>query len=92
MRTRGAKYWAWADVHLHCRTHEEELSDGTTLDVQARLSRTGGTQVFIGVYSASGQAIREEAYGNRPNETITRALAWGVERARVIASQRRKAA
>ncbi|UBM23353.1 hypothetical protein K8374_13165 [Pseudomonas sp. p1(2021b)] len=92
MRTRGTKYWSWVDPQLHCRTHEEELSDGTTLDIQARLSRTGATQMFIGVYSPSGRPIKEEAYEKRLGETITRALAIGVERARVIASKQRKAA
>ncbi|MGH8379307.1 hypothetical protein [Pseudomonas sp.] len=92
MRTRGQKYWDWADVHLHCRTHEEALSDGTTFDIQARLSRTGATQMFIGVYAASGDAIREEVYAKRPGENITRALAWGVERARHIASKGTSAA
>jgi len=92
MRTRGTKYWAWVDAQLHCRTHEEELSDGTMFDVQVRLSRTGATQMFIGVYAASGNVIREEAYDKRPGETITRALAWGVERARRIASKSSSAA
>lgn len=87
MRTRGQKYWEWADAQLHCRTHEEVLSDGTILDVQARLSRCGATQMFIGAYDSSGKAIKEEAYAKRPGETITRALAWGVERARRIASK-----
>lgn len=87
MRTRGQKYWKWADVQLHCRTHEEVLSDGTYLDVQARLSRTGATQMFVGVYASSGDVISEEAYDKRPGENITSALAWGVERARRIASK-----
>lgn len=43
--------------------------------------------MFIGVYDASDNAIKEEAYAKRPGESITRALAWGVERARRIASK-----
>lgn len=48
--------------------------------------------MFIGVYDSSGKAIKEEAYPKRPGETITRALAWGVERARRIASKGSSAA
>ncbi|WP_282361447.1 hypothetical protein [Pseudomonas sp. PS01300] len=85
MRHRGECYWAWADPRLHTRTHDEMLDDGTTIDVQVRLSRTGATQLFIGVYAACGVAILEEAYDSRPQESMTRALAWGVGRARRIA-------
>ncbi|WP_422422141.1 hypothetical protein [Pseudomonas sp. GZD-222] len=88
MRTRGGKYWGWADPALHSRSHEEAFADGRTIDVQVRLSRTGATQLFIGVYSTSGMAIYEEAYDSRPNESMSRALAWGVETARRIAEQK----
>ncbi|MFT0867905.1 hypothetical protein ABZO33_14760 [Pseudomonas sp. CAM1A] len=87
MRTLGLEYWRWVDTHLHILRHEEELSDGTTIDVQARTSRAGSIQLFIGVYSESGRAIREESYAKRPGENVARALAWGVERARWIASR-----
>lgn len=85
MRQRGEQFWAWADPQLHTRTHDETLDDGKSIDVQVRLSRTGATQMFIGVYSACGRAIAEEAYDSRPQESMTRALAWGVCRARRIA-------
>ncbi|WP_236066310.1 hypothetical protein [Pseudomonas palmensis] len=87
MRNRGEQFWAWADPQLHTRTHDETLHGGTTIDVQVRLSRTGSTQMFIGVYAASGMAIIEEAYDSRPQESMTRALAWGVGRARRIAAE-----
>ncbi|WP_093382374.1 hypothetical protein [Pseudomonas sp. UC 17F4] len=87
MRTRGKAYWEWADPTLHCRTHEEELSGGATIDVQVRLSRAGVTQLFIGVYSASGMALYEEGIDCRSNESMTRALAWGVGKARHIAEE-----
>lgn len=51
MRIRGDVFWDWADPVLHHRIHDEELDDGTTIDVQVRLSRTGQTQMFIGVYA-----------------------------------------
>lgn len=85
MRIRGDVFWAWADPTLHHRTHDETLSDGTFIDVQVRLSRTGTTQMFIGVYASSGMAIYEEAFDSRPGESMTRAMTWGVGRARKIA-------
>ncbi|WP_416466916.1 hypothetical protein [Pseudomonas sp. LFS044] len=85
MRIRGDLFWAWADPMLHHRTHDETLSDGTFIDVQVRLSRTGNTQMFIGVYAAGGMALHEEVFDSRPGESMTRAMAWGVGRARRIA-------
>lgn len=86
MRIRGDVFWAWADPSLHHRTHEETLDDGTYIDVQVRLSKKGCTQLFMGVYAASGMALDEEAFDSRPGESMTRALAWGVGRARLIAT------
>ncbi|MFJ4349590.1 hypothetical protein ACIPZ5_01675 [Pseudomonas sp. NPDC089428] len=86
MRIRGDVFWSWADPALHHRCHEEELDDGSSLDVQVRLSRTGQTQMFIGVYAPGGMAIHEEAFDSRPGESMTRAMAWGVGRARRIAN------
>lgn len=76
MRIRGPAYWGWADSTLHHRTHNEILEDGTFIDVQVRLSRTGSTQMFIGVYAPKGAAIHEEAFDSRPSESMTRALVW----------------
>lgn len=50
MMRRGSKYWLWADCELHCRSHDEVLSDGTLIDVQTRVSRKGRTQLFVGIY------------------------------------------
>ncbi|PAM84947.1 MULTISPECIES: hypothetical protein [unclassified Pseudomonas] len=87
MRQRGERYRAWADPALHCRTHDEMLEDGTTIDVQVRLSSAGSTQMFIGVYATSGMHIFEEICDCRPGESMTRALAWGVGRARRVATE-----
>ncbi|MCX2888446.1 MULTISPECIES: hypothetical protein [Pseudomonas] len=87
MRMRGNVYWAWVDPTLHHRSHEEMLGDGIRIDVQVRLSRTGSTQMFLGVYARSGMALHEEACASRPSESMARALAWGVVRARRIAEQ-----
>ncbi|MGB5954865.1 hypothetical protein [Pseudomonas sp.] len=92
MRIRGDVFWDWADPTLHHRTHDETLSDGTFIDVQVRLSRTGNTQMFIGVYAASGMPLHEEAFDSRPGESMTRALVWGVGRARRIATEGASAA
>lgn len=86
MRIRGDAFWNWADPTLHHRTHDETLNDGRTIDVQVRLSRTGGTQMFIGVYARSGMVLYEESFDSRPGESMTRALAWGVGHARRIAT------
>jgi hypothetical protein len=42
--------------------------------------------MFIGVYAADGMALHEEAVDPRRGESMTRALAWGVGRARQLAS------
>ncbi|MBC3409757.1 hypothetical protein HU720_00360 [Pseudomonas sp. SWRI51] len=86
MRIREETYWQWADAHLHSRCHDEELSDGTSIDVQVRLSRLGATQLFLGIYARGGGALLEEYYPTRPGETMTRALVWGVNRARALAT------
>ncbi|BAN54796.1 MULTISPECIES: hypothetical protein [Pseudomonas] len=86
MRVREQTYWQWADAQLHSRSHDEVLSDGTTLDVQVRLSRLGATQLFLGLYAGDGRALLEEYYPARPGETMTRALVWGVDRARAMAT------
>ncbi|HDS1738357.1 hypothetical protein NPS49_05405 [Pseudomonas putida] len=85
MRIRGEIFWDWADPTLHHRTHAEMLDDGTMVDVQVRLSRTGNTQMFIGVYAKCGMVLHEEAFDSRPGESMTRALALGIGRARWLA-------
>ncbi|MCS5517137.1 hypothetical protein NWF32_26050 [Pseudomonas qingdaonensis] len=86
MRIREETYWAWADSQLHSRSHDEELSDGTSIDVQVRLSRTGGHADVPGVYGRRGKALFEEYYPSCPGETMSRALVRGVDRARALAT------
>ncbi|WP_225607193.1 hypothetical protein [Pseudomonas sp. PDM04] len=86
MRLRGEIFWAWADPELHNRTHDETLNDGTYIDVQVRLSRTGKTEMFIGIYAPDGIALHEESDDSHPGESMTRVLAWGVGRARQLAA------
>jgi len=81
MRIRGKAFWAWADPTLHHQIHDESLADGTTIDVQSRLSRAGGTQLFIGVYAPSGLVLDEQCFDSRPGQSMTTALSWGVDMA-----------
>ncbi len=85
MKRRGETYRQWCDPILHHQIHEETLDTGACLEVQARLSRTGATQLFIGVYRADGSVVDERAYVQRPGETMSRALVWGVGYARRVA-------
>lgn len=54
--------------------------------MQVRLSRLGATQLFLGLYAGDGRALLEEYYPALPGETMTRALVWGVDRARAMAT------
>lgn len=47
-------------------SHDETLNDGTSIDVQVRLSRTGSTQLFIGIYSPLG---RKKVFDSRLEES-----------------------
>ncbi|MPQ84237.1 hypothetical protein F0170_09730 [Pseudomonas sp. MAFF 730085] len=90
MRKRGNVYWDWADQTLHTRSVDERQVDGTVLNVQVRMSLLGRTQLFIGVYGDKGAVISEEAFDSLPGETMTKALAWGLERARLQSPARTK--
>lgn len=85
MRNRGKVYWEWADPVLHVRSKDERLPDGTLLNVLVRMSPFGEVQLFVGVYGVKGTLIFEESYDSRPGETMTRAMAWGLERAKLKA-------
>lgn len=85
MRMRGSVFWSWADPTLHHRAHEETLIDRTSINVQVRLSRNGRVQLFIGIYAPGGMPVYEEAFDDRPKESMSRALAWGVMKAREVA-------
>lgn len=87
MKQRGDKYWEWANINFHIRSHEEILHKGINIDIQTRLSPTGDTQLFIGIYAKGGIMMLEEVYGSMPGETMTRALLWGTMRARAIAEE-----
>lgn len=81
MRKRGSVYWRWVDPEIHVRNKDERLSNGTLLNVQVRTSKTGETQLFLGVYAQHGMMLLEEAFDTRPGETMTQAMAWGFKRA-----------
>ncbi|WNF52974.1 hypothetical protein [Pseudomonas sp. SG20052] len=78
MINRERVYWSWIDPALHCRSHEERLSNGTFLNVQVRLSTGGKTQLFLGAYDAQGAMLFEESFDSRAGETMTQAMEWGI--------------
>ena len=82
MKNRGQVYWEWTNPAFHVRSITERMPDGTSLDVQARMSVFWETQLFIGVYDIEGEMLFEEAFDCRSRETITQALEWGLNRAR----------
>lgn len=84
MRHRGSQYWAWPDCRLPILSHDEALSNGMQLSVQARVSRNGVTQAFIGIYEDAGEMMVEEYYDSLFDETISQALAKGIHRARAL--------
>lgn len=86
MRHRGSCFRSWSNNLLPTTLHTEELDDGMQIEIQARLSRTGGTQLFIGVYDVDGIRICEEAYQALPGQNVSRALVMGTQRARAIAT------
>jgi hypothetical protein len=62
------------------------LSDGTQIDVQARLSREAETQLFIGVSTKEGRLQFEEFYPALGSMKMAHALVLGVDRARALAT------
>ncbi|MGS0546651.1 hypothetical protein [Pseudomonas sp. Y5-11] len=90
MRIRGSVYWKWVNPEIHVRNKDDRLSDGTLLNVQVRTSKTGETQLFLGVYGQRGAMLLEEAFDSRPGETMTQAMAWGFERANEFVAMTRQ--
>ena len=83
MRNRGQVYWDWADPAIHVRSVDERQADGSLINVQVRMSLLGRTQLFIGVYSVKGAMVYEEAFDSLSGYSMTNALAWGLEAARL---------
>ncbi len=84
VKKRGRVFWDWSDCELHARCHDGLLPDGGQIDVQVRTSRTGTVQLFVSAYSGSGSILFEEYYKERPGESMTTALAFGVARAMML--------
>ena len=53
----------------------------------ARLSRSGFSQLFLGVYTSAGLPVVEEYHDRLDEVTLTRAMVWGVKRCRAIAAE-----
>lgn len=84
VRRRGAQYWFWTNSRLALHSHEEVLSDGLQIEMQARINTSGVTQVFVGVYLPDGRAVSEEFHDLETQESCELALKWGTWRAREI--------
>ena len=84
VRRRGAQYWFWTNSRLALHSHEEVLSDGLQIEVQARINTSGVTQVFVGVYLPDGRAGSEEFHDLETQESCELALKWGTWRSREI--------
>jgi hypothetical protein len=87
MRHRGAQFWLWTDNRLALHTYEEVLSDGVQVEVRARESHEGVTQVFIGIYDGHGVMLCEECHDRDRDEPYCAALKWGAQRARDIVAE-----
>lgn len=86
MLHRGSQYWEWSNCRLPIHSHDEVLSDGTQLNVLVRVSRNGVTQAFIGIYDGAGRMKVEEYHDSQLGSTTSYALAWGIYRARALAT------
>lgn len=82
MRKRGEAFWEWADPSLHARSYDERAPNGMQLNVLVRMSTSGKVQLFVGVYTVRGMMFFEEAFYDRPGETMTKAMEWGIKRAK----------
>ena len=84
IKQRQRVFWDWADCELHSRC-QDGVVVGVQIDVQVRASRAGKVQLFIGGYDSDGRMVFEEYYKERPGQTMTSALEWGVARAERLA-------
>lgn len=81
MRNRGQVYWEWANPELHFRNQDERLPCGSLINIQARISKEGVTQLFYGIYGVKGLALHEEYHPACEGQTISTAMAWARQRA-----------
>ena len=72
----------------YSQSHQRQATEygRAALTGKVRLSRTGATQMFLGVYGRRGKALVEEYSASCPGETMSRALVRGVDRARALAT------
>lgn len=84
MRMRGSAYYQCADCRLLNISHIEEYGSAKCIDVVVRLSRTGVTQVFWGVYDFCGTRLYEEYNEALLGHNITQGTNWGLTRAKAF--------
>lgn len=86
MLTRSAVYFEWASSNQGHVGHDETLENGTQIDIRARVSPAGDTQLFVGAYGVEGRMLMEEHHPIMERMNVQQALSWGAARARSLAS------
>lgn len=86
MLTRSKVYFEWAQSSQGHHGHEETLGNGAQLDIRARVTAAGDTQLFVGAYGADGRMLMEEHHPAMDGMTAQQAISWGTERAKSMAS------
>lgn len=84
MRMRGSEYYRWADSQLPNLSQVEEYGASKYIDIVARLSRNGITQVFLGVYDTTGAMLFEEYNESLVDQDVSQGINWGLERAKAF--------
>ncbi|MCY1456228.1 hypothetical protein D9M71_734300 [compost metagenome] len=86
MKLRGEKFSDWENCQIHCCLHGEVLENGQEIDVRVRLTPTGVTQIFLGIYAGCGTMHSEEMHDASSPQTMAQAMQWGICRAKALAT------
>lgn len=86
MFIRGETYKTWAAQDRAETCFTQEVENGCHIDVRAREAQTGDIEVFISVYTATGEAVQERIKRLPGSEwAIDDALKRGIDQAERIA-------
>lgn len=86
MLTRSNVYFEWAKSNGGHFGHDEKLENGTQIDIRARVSPHGDTQLFVGAYGIEGRMLMEEHHPIMDGMDVQQAIDWGTARAKSLAS------
>lgn len=86
MLTRSKVYFEWATSTQGHFGHEEKLDNGAQIDVRARVSTGGDTELFVGAYGKEGRMMMEEFHPVMDGMSVQQAIDWGTARAISLAS------